>query len=104
MLEEGIHVGNGSTAVLVEDTPSACSVSRVEGLVGVALLGTRVSNCLKKSLNKYDAGYLVLDKDAASKSISIVKSVDKSLLIRFTSEDLKNLSVNRLVEVLSDGR
>lgn len=104
VLEEGIHVGAGSTAVLVEDTPSACSVSRVEGLVGVALLGTRVSNCLKKSLYKYDDCYLVLDKDAASKSISIVKSVDKSLLIRFTSKDLKNLSVNRLVEVLSDGK
>ena len=104
VLEEGIHVGNGSTAVLVEDTPSACSVSRVDGLVGVALLGTRVSSCLKKSLNKYDACYLVLDKDASSKSIKIGRSIDKSLLIRFTSEDLKNLSVNRLVEVLRNGQ
>ena len=102
VLNEGIHVGTGSTAVLVEDTPSACSVSRVDGLVGVALLGTRVSSCLKKSLNKYDACYLILDKDASSKSIRISRSIDKSLLIRFTTEDLKHLSVIQLVEVLDN--
>lgn len=102
VLEEGIHVGNGSTAVLVEDTPSACSVSRIDGFVGVALLGTRISNCLKKSLKKYNACYLVLDKDASSKSITICRSVRRSLLVRFTAKDLKNLSVNELSEVLGN--
>lgn len=102
VLNEGIHVGKGSTAVIVEDTPSACSVSRVDGFVGVALLGTRVSTCLKKSLKKYNACYLVLDKDASSKAISLSRSKDKSLLIRFTTEDLKHLSVNQLLEVLDN--
>lgn len=102
VLEEGIHVGNGSTAVLVEDTPSACSVSRIDGFVGVALLGTRISSCLKKSLNKYSACYLVLDKDASSKSITICKSVSRSLLVRLTAVDLKRLSVNQLVGVLDN--
>jgi len=102
VLEEGIHVGNGSTAVLVEDTPSACSVSRIDGFVGVALLGTRISSCLKKSLNKYSACYLILDKDASSKSITICKSVSRSLLVRLTAVDLKRLSVNQLVGVLDN--
>lgn len=41
---DGIHVGEGLTEVLVEDTPAACAVSRCDGLVGIALLGTKVTD------------------------------------------------------------
>ena len=92
LLTEGIHVGSGSTAVLVEDVPSACSVSRISGLVGVAMLGTNLTSSLEKSLINYDTTYLVLDKDANKKAIRIQKSSTRRLLVRFTNEDLKCLT------------
>ena len=92
LLTEGIHVGSGSTAVLVEDVPSACSVSRIPGLVGVAMLGTNLTFSLEKSLINYKKTYLVLDKDANKKAIRIQKSSTRRLLVRFTNEDLKCLT------------
>ena len=92
LLTEGIHVGSGSTAVLVEDVPSACSVSRISGLVGVAMLGTNLTSSLEKSLINYDTTYLVLDKDANKKAIRIQKSSTRRFLVRFTNEDLKCLT------------
>ena len=99
-LPEGISVGEGDIAVLVEDTPSACSVSRVDGLVGIALLGTTITSGIKQTLNKYTQKYLVLDKDAALKSIQQVRSVDKSILVRLTKVDLKLLDENEIKNVL----
>ena len=100
LLSEGIHVGSGSTAVLVEDVPSACSVSRIHGLVGVALLGTNLTLSLEKSLLDYDIIYLVLDKDASKKALRIQKSSTKRLLVRFTNEDLKLLTKCKIERVL----
>lgn len=94
-IQSGFHVGEGTTAVLVEDVPSACSVSRVKGLVGVALLGTTLSYNIKKALIKYDSKYLCLDKDAAKLSIRCRKT-NEGLKVRFTSADLKHLTVNQI--------
>lgn len=101
-LPDGIPVGLGDIAVLVEDTPSACSVSRVEGLVGIALLGTTITSGIKKTLSKYTTKYLVLDKDAALKSIAQSRKVDKNLKVRLTNVDLKNMSTNQ-IETLIKG-
>ena len=95
-------MGLGDIAVLVEDTPSACSVSRVEGLVGIALLGTTITSGIKKTLSKYTTKYLVLDKDAALKSIAQSRKVDKNLKVRLTNVDLKNMSTNQ-IETLIKG-
>jgi len=99
-LSQGIHVGEGSTAVLVEDTPSACSVSRLSGHVGVALLGTTITSGVRLTLSKYTNVYLVLDKDAALKSITQIRKVDRSIKVRLTPEDLKYLSKQRIERLL----
>ena len=93
---KGIHIGNGDTAVLVEDAPSACSVSRIPGLVGVALLGTTLTQSIKNSLNLYKDTYLTLDKDASVKAIVIKRRVCSGIKVRLTSADLKHLTVNQI--------
>lgn len=99
-LPDGISVGVGNIAVLVEDTPSACSVSRVDGLVGIALLGTTITSGIKKTLNNYPERYLVLDKDAALKSISQMRRIDKSLKTRLTKVDLKHMSTDLICQLI----
>ena len=99
-LDEGIAVGRGDTVVLVEDVPSACSLSRINGLVGLALLGTNITTPIKKVLKKYNVKYLILDKDAASKSITLVRKVDRRIKVRLTSRDLKYLSIKQITDVL----
>ena len=102
-IPDGIHVGNGHTAVLVEDVPSACSVSRIDGLVGVALLGTNFTNYHKKAVSKYEKAFLVLDKDASKKAIAINKGIGSALLIRLTTADLKCLTKQQITKVLNYG-
>jgi len=96
----GVPVGDGETAVLVEDVPSACSVSRVPGLVGVALLGTALTNSIKKSLTKWSSVYLVLDKDASLKSVRC-KVNHRSIKVRFTDTDLKHLTEKSIKRLLN---
>ena len=99
-LPDGIHVGTGNIAVLVEDTPSACAVSRLDGVVGVALLGTTVTSNFKKTLNNFHEKYLVLDKDASLKSIHHVRCVDRSIKVRLTNVDLKYLEIDKINQLL----
>lgn len=96
----GIHIGEGDTAVLVEDVASACSVSRVAGLVGVAILGTTITNAIKIALNVYVNCYLILDKDAARKAISTKRTMLPRCKVRFTSEDLKYLQPTKILKLL----
>tara|TARA_R110001592_G_scaffold233057_1_gene490547 strand:+ start:376 stop:1134 length:759 start_codon:yes stop_codon:yes gene_type:complete len=99
-IESGVSVGVGETAVLVEDVPSACSVSRVPGLVGVALLGTTLTNNIKKTLTRWSSVYLVLDKDASIKSVRC-KVNTRSVKIRITDTDLKHLTEIRIKGLLN---
>ena len=98
---DGLHVGSGDIAVLVEDIPSACSVSRLEGICGVALLGTTVSMQIRKSLGKDNTVYLVLDKDASAKALAQTKYIDKSLKVRLTKKDLKYLTKVSIKDLLT---
>lgn len=91
-LTGGIHVGTGDHAVLVEDAPSACSVSRIEGLVGVALLGTNITRGIKMTLSKYTIKTLVLDNDARAKAVCLNKRHSCVTRVRFTKKDLKHLA------------
>ena len=97
---EGVHVGRGTTAVLVEDVPSACSVSRVNGLVGVAMLGTNITKALNKATEKYLNKYLCLDKDASAKAIVIKRQLGANLKVRFISKDLKVLTTSQIRHTL----
>jgi hypothetical protein len=98
-LPDGIHVGEGLTAVLVEDTPSACAVSRCDGLVGIALLGTKVTDGVRSTLNKYNLIYLILDKDAALLSLRECRG-SRNIKVRFTKSDLKSLSPTEIYNLI----
>lgn len=92
----GIPVGSGSHAVLVEDVASACSVSRVPGCVGYALLGTNLTNGIKSYLNRYQKVTLVLDNDASAKAVSMAQKYAEIDFVRLTDKDLKWLTLERL--------
>lgn len=98
---KGIKVGQG-IPVLVEDAPSACSVSRLEGYCGYALLGTRVTPSIKAQLRHFDKVIIILDKDASSKAVSMSRSIQSitKAAVRFTTEDLKCLSVSQMLNLI----
>ena len=98
---KGIKVGQG-TPVLVEDAPSACSVSRLEGYCGYALLGTRLTPSVKGQLRGFTNVIIVLDKDASSKAVLMVRGVQSACRasVRFTREDLKWLSTKQIQNIL----
>ena len=99
-VSKGIHVGIGDTAVLVEDTPSACAVSRIKGHVGVALLGTNVTETIRNTLKAYKNLYIVLDNDASVKAIALSRSLSSTCKVRLTKHDLKYLDVSQIQKVL----
>jgi DNA primase len=100
--QSGVHVGKGSTAVLVEDAASACAVSRCANTVGVALLGTNLTKDLEKSLSYYENVVIVLDNDAKQKAVSMCRALSKSTTLRITKLDLKVLSLQDTERVLND--
>lgn len=95
-VSEGITVGTGNTAILVEDTPSACSISRIPNMVGISMCGTTLSNKLNATLNQYTNVYLILDRDAAMKSIKIVKDQNRQIKVRIPPNDLKYLTEDQI--------
>lgn len=99
-VSKGIHVGVGKTAVLVEDTPSACAVSRIKDHVGVALLGTNITEQIRNTLKYYTNIYIVLDNDASSKAITLARSLSTAAKVRLTKHDLKHLAAEQIQEVL----
>lgn len=99
-LEGGITVGKGDHAVLVEDVPSACSVSRIEGIQGYALLGTNITKPIRKTLSKYKFSTLVLDKDASLKAIRETRCNRYVTHLRFTNRDLKILNEDQIRNIL----
>lgn len=68
--------------------------------MGIALLGTTITSGIKKTLNNYPERYLVLDKDAALKSISQMRRIDKSLKTRLTKVDLKHMSTDLICQLI----
>jgi hypothetical protein len=98
---KGIQVGQG-IPILVEDAPSACSVARLEGYCGYALLGTRITPSIKAQLRHFDEVIIILDKDANSKAVSLSRSIQSitKATVRFTTKDLKWLSVRKILGVI----
>lgn len=100
MLECGVSVGTGNTVVLVEDIPSACSVARIDNHIGLALLGTKISHNISRTLNNYTKVFLVLDSDASNIAIKQSRIHAANIHVRLTKRDLKLLSVNQIIKVL----
>ena len=99
-VQSGIHIGTGDHAILVEDVASACSVSNVSGLVGVALLGTNLTNTLVQALSKYTKVTLVLDNDASKKAIYLLSKHPIVTSVKLTKDDLKYLDKHKIREKL----
>ena len=98
----GVHVGRGTTAVLVEDAASACAVSRCNNMVGVALLGTNLTKNLIKSLKIYKRLIIILDNDAKQKAMSMLRGLDMPSTMRITKSDLKLLSLQEIERLIHE--
>ena len=91
--------------VVVEDAASACSVARLDGITGVALLSTNMSALQQQQILQYHTVTIVLDKDASRKAIKLASQLRSSatvstISIRFTKEDLKYLSKDEVWDLL----
>ena len=97
-----LTVGTGSTIVLVEDAASACSVARIDGLVGGALLGTNLSPNQKAQLRSYENIIIALDRDASKKALYMQAKIQglRPCSVRFLSDDLKYLSEEDIRSIL----
>ena len=84
--------GCGKTAVVVEDCISAAVVGDSDGCVGVAVLGTSLSNAHKEYLSQFSTAVIALDPDALPKTLQFAKElrgyVDNVKVLRLT-DDLK---------------
>ena len=93
--------GKGDVAVIVEDCVSA-SVFDSEGCVGVALLGTSLSQHHKEYLKQFSTVIIALDPDASNKSFAMAKElrgcVNKVLVLRL-EDDLKYKKENDIIKL-----
>ena len=103
---QGIYsIGEGDTAVVVEDAISACVVSQLDNVTGVALLGTNLSPQQKRELRRYQAVIFCLDNDASKKAITLSMKMEglvPQVSVRFLWDDIKNLSVPEIEKVLQN--
>tara|TARA_R110001632_G_scaffold73522_4_gene169119 strand:- start:579 stop:1358 length:780 start_codon:yes stop_codon:yes gene_type:complete len=67
--------GCGSVAVVVEDCVSASVVGSLGSFVGVAVLGTSISDAHKKYLTRFSTAIIALDPDALPKTMSAAKEL-----------------------------
>lgn len=97
-----LTVGRGGTMVLVEDAASACSVARIEGYKGGALLGTNLSPVQKTQLRGLDNVIIALDRDASRKALWMQAKIQGLVpcSVRFLTDDLKHLTVPQIRSIL----
>lgn len=96
------EVGEGSTAVLVEDIASACSAARVDGVVGCALMGTNLSALQRTQLRRFERVIIALDPDASRKALDLHTQLCASVrcFVVTLADDLKWLDGPRVAETL----
>lgn len=84
--------GCGNVAVVVEDCVSAVVVGEIDVYVGVAVLGTSLSEAHKKYLSQFSTAIVALDPDALPKTMKFAKElrqhVDTVKVLKLT-DDLK---------------
>lgn len=92
--------GNSSTAIIVEDCPSACSVSRVA--TGIALMGTSLQAQHKAFIKRFDKVIIALDKDATKKAIDMHREVSyfADTTVAMLDDDLKYATQEDILDIL----
>ena len=95
--------GCGRVAVVVEDCVSASVVGN-DVLVGVAVLGTSLTECHKKYLSRFSTAIIALDPDALPKTLAFAKElrgyVNEIKIIRLT-DDLKYRNESDMEKLLT---
>ena len=84
--------GRGKTAVVVEDCVSAAIVGDGGVYVGVAVLGTSLSNGHKKYLSQFSTAIIALDPDALPKTLQFARELRQyvdTIKIMYLRDDLK---------------
>jgi len=101
-IEGVVKVGAGDVGVIVEDVPSACSISRLKGFTGCALLGTVLSTVQKAQLSQLKEVVVALDKDASRKAIELSRRLEGRVKCRVVllEEDAKYMTKNSLNSLL----
>ena len=89
--EGGFRIGTSDTAVVVEDVPSAISIS--EWVSGYALLGTSLRERHINELLTYRRVVVALDKDATDKALTMVRTLNNIVPTEMLilDKDLKTL-------------
>jgi hypothetical protein len=89
--EGGFRIGTSDTAVVVEDVPSAISIS--EWVSGYALLGTSLRERHITELSTYRRVLVALDKDATDKALTMMRTLNSIVPteILILDKDLKTL-------------
>ena len=84
--------GHGKTAVVVEDCVSAAIVGDSGVYVGVAVLGTSLSNGHKRYLSQFSTAIIALDPDALPKTLQFARELRQyvpNVKILYLQDDLK---------------
>jgi DNA primase len=83
--------GNGFCGIVVEDCPSACSISNIAS--GIGLMGTTLLDEHIDIIKKYKKVFVALDKDATSKAYMIVRKLRNYVPTKLIvlNKDLKDM-------------
>ena len=84
--------GHGKTAVVVEDCISAAVIGDGGVYVGVAVLGTSLSNGHKRYLSQFSTAIIALDPDALPKTLQFARELRQyvdTIKILYLRDDLK---------------
>lgn len=93
--------GSTETIVLLEDCASACAVTRIPELSGLALLGTNLKDEYIPVIKKYNRVIVALDRDARKKVLAMwskLKYHCSHVEIWFLDKDIKDMLDNELEE------
>jgi len=83
--------GTSDNCFVVEDCPSACSVSNL--VTGLALMGTSLLDSHIQVIRNYKKIFVALDKDATRKAVDIVRHLSNHVPTKLVvlKKDLKNM-------------
>ncbi len=92
--------GNGLCGIIVEDCPSACSVSHLA--VGISLMGTSLLDEHIDVIKQFEKVYIALDKDATTKAISMMKRLRNYVPTKLIvlNKDLKDMQIGERNEFI----
>ena len=96
----GFRIGTSDIAFVVEDIPSAISIS--DWVTGYALLGTSLRDEHIQDLTKFRRVVVALDKDATDKALTYMRALNSLVPtgILMLQKDLKSLGDNERERII----